>query len=354
MASTAKTGEWISLRRGSYQLLAPLASSTYGEVWRAHGASGEVAVKLLHSARMREAAPELRQHWYHAANKELVFLRALSPWDERHIVRLLDDGVHQDKPVLVLELMAGDLGQYLKQQPNIEFSRCLHWVAKINQALAKVHQYGWRYLDLKPANLLLNNDASNLKLADFGTNCRARQQHGYCGTANWQAPEQFFPASHDATGPRYQTDARTDYFALGALLYYVVSKGLPLRFCSLCAEYFQRDPLEGGSQLQQAMPTGLPPTLYPDEAELFMSLIDADQERNSPSQLARAALALLRQLLAPAPAQRPPHALAIARQLDGLLALADKMQVRAESFPAQWQYRSGGLKQIVVPDLQLG
>ena len=356
----AQTGEWINLRRGSYQLLAPLASSTYGEVWRAQGPSGEVAVKLLHSARMNEAAPELRGHWYQAANKELVFLRALSPWDERHIVRLLDDGIHQEMPVLVLELMAADLGQYLKQHKEIDFARCVHWVAQINQALAKVHQYGWRYLDLKPANLLLGDDFTTLKLADFGTNRRARAQHDYCGTANWQAPEQFFPASHDADGPHYETDARTDYFALGALFYYVVSKGLPLRFCSLCGQSFQRDALTGASKLQQSLQQSLqqngrqsvPHMLYPDEAELFMGMIDADadadgargNECNSPSPLARAALSLLQQLLAVTPAGRPPHALAIARQLDELLArlAQQKNRQKAESPDAVWQHVPGG------------
>lgn len=326
----AKSGDIIHLRLASYQLQQIIGTSTYGEVWRTRAEGGlPVALKLVHTARMHQQASELQAHWLRAAHKEILFLRSLSPWDERHIVRLIDDGMQDGIPVLALELMAGDLYQHLQNHPATPLERCLQWLAQINQALAKVHQYGWRYLDLKPANLLLSTDRQTLKLADFGTShrnlqlCNANdpqqqtaQQHDYRGTANWQAPEQFFPARFDEQGALYTTDARTDYFALGALFYYLLTQGLPLRFCSLCGQSFSSHQVQGALALQQATPL----TLYPDEEQLFLNLIDAGQERSTPSMLARAALGLLQQLLAAKPEQRPPHALAIARQIDALLA----------------------------------
>lgn len=321
----ANEGDRIQLRLGSYRLQQRIAASTYGEVWRAEAEDGQlVALKLIHTARMRQTDEAWHARWINAAHKEILFLRSLSPWDERHIVRLMDDGLHDGLPVLALELMASDLAQYLRQKPATPLARCLQWLAQINQALAKMHQVGWRYLDLKPANLLLSHDGNTLKLADFGTSRRnprpglrleAQQRaarHAYRGTANWQAPEQFFPLAGTDEDGQFCTDTRTDYFALGALFYYLITQGLPLRFCSLCGQLFKQQQGTVASQ------TALPPTLYPDEEHLFMNMIDSATDQ--PGTLARAALALLKQLLAPCPQQRPAHALAIARQIDGLLA----------------------------------
>jgi serine/threonine-protein kinase len=324
-----QSGQIISLRLASYELQQQIAASTYGEVWHAVSDTGtQVALKLVNRARMMQQAVELHPFWLRAAHKEILFLRTLSPWDERHIVRLIDDGVHEALPVMALELMASDLYRHLQRQPKTPFARCLHWLAQINQALAKVHQCGWRYLDLKPGNLLLSHDLQTLKLADFGTGHRIGQgllvnkAHGYRGTANWQAPEQFFPASVENDEAMYVTTAQTDYFALGALFYYLVTGGLPLRFCSLCGQSFASHQVQGAITLRQSAPL----TLYPDEEQLFMKMIDADQEKdqedaqpNPPSQLARTALEFLKQLLAAQPQQRPAHALAIARQIDALL-----------------------------------
>jgi serine/threonine protein kinase len=328
------SGETIQLAQGSYQLQAVLAQSTYGTVWRAQGPQGPVALKLVHVARMRQAAAELHQHWRHAAQKEIVFLRALSPWDERHIVRLLDDGWHEGMPVMALELMDCNLQQYVSKQsaayadkPAMPLERSLNWLAQINQALAKVHQYGWRYLDLKPANLLLTADARCLKLADFGTNRRQAQPHPYRGTPNWQAPEQFYPSGENRLGQVYSTSSRTDYFALGALFFYLVSGGMGLRFGRLCLETLQNNLADGAGGLPRLpLAQAAPQTLYADEADLFWQVIAHAHS----SALADQSLDLLQQLLAADPARRPPHALAIARALDGLLACV------ARSTRAEW------------------
>src|SRR5262249_39919904 len=142
------------------------------------------------------ALPAQRERWIASARSEIAFLQSLEPWDERHIVRLLDSGWHDGLPVLALELLDGDLARHVAACDGISFAQALAWIVQLNQALAKVHQYGWRYLDLKPANVLVDTRLNAVKLADFGTNRRldALHAHTYSGTANWQAPEQFFPA----------------------------------------------------------------------------------------------------------------------------------------------------------------
>ncbi len=306
-----EAGAVVTLEQGSYRLREALAGSAYGVVWRADTlpAGRQVALKLINQEQMARAHPEQRERWIASAHKEIAFLGSLEPWDERHIVRLLDSGVHQGLPVMALELLDGDLARLVAGERDagrgIAFAQALDWLAQVNQALAKVHQYGWRYLDLKPSNVLFDARRGSVKLADFGTNrpLGERDGHGYAGTANWQAPEQFFPAAGDV----YQTGARSDYFALGAMFYYLVTGGLPLRFCSDCGQAYREHQAGGAALLRKRHGGAIPSTLGQDEAALFAQRIDAGGPQ---------ALTLLRSLLCADPAGRPPHAIAISRMID--------------------------------------
>jgi serine/threonine-protein kinase len=307
-----EAGDIITLTAGAWRLREPLASSSYGLLWRAEPAGGgtPAVLKLVNTEQMAQAVPPQRQRWTACLAAEIAFLRALHPWDQRHIVRLLDSGEHQGLPAMALELLDGDLGRHLDglraRGAAPSFAQALDWTAQANQALAKVHQYGWRHLDLKPSNLLVDRHGA-LKLADFGTNrpLAERGAHSYAGTANWQPPEQFFPAGDG----RYLTDARSDYFALGALLYHVVT-GAMLRFCSACGAAWRTHGSEGAAVLRARNQGGLPAILAPDEAALYLRHVGL-----AAGTAGEAALHLLRALLAPRPEQRPRHALEISRMI---------------------------------------
>jgi serine/threonine-protein kinase len=305
-----EAGDIITLTAGAWRLSEALTSSSYGVLWTAAPAGGgEPAVlKLVNTRQMALALPPQRVRWTACLEAEIAFLRALRPWDQRHIVRLLDSGSYLGQPAMALELLDGDLARHLdalrSRGDAPGYLQALDWTAQANQALAKVHQYGWRHLDLKPANLLVDRHGA-LKLADFGTNrpLIERAAHSYAGTANWQAPEQFFP---DADG-RYLTDARSDYFALGALLYHMVT-GAMLRFSSACGGAWREHGVDGAAILRTRHGGGLPAILAPDEAALFLRHAGLGA-----GSAADAALGLLRALLAPRPEQRPRHALEISR-----------------------------------------
>ncbi|NNG23230.1 protein kinase domain-containing protein [Telluria aromaticivorans] len=301
-------GNIVSLARGQYRLREQLGGSAYGVVWRAEtpGAAGCVAIKLVNQEQMGRAPAALHGHWIESARNENRFLSGLAPWDGRHIVRLLDSGSHAGLPAMALELLDGDLAGFLNAEraagrPTAP-AQALAWIIQVNQALAKVHAAGFRYLDLKPGNLLLDRRTLGLKLADFGTSRALAEAslHPYAGTANWQAPEQFFPQA----GGLYASDARSDYFALGALLYFLAC-GQVLRYGAACAQAYAAHGREGGAVLREQH-SGLPPVLQPDEAASFADRFSGAQVQ---------ALALLRTLLAPLPAGRPCHALEISRML---------------------------------------
>jgi serine/threonine-protein kinase len=312
-----EAGDIITLTAGAWRLRAPLATSSYGVLWRADPACGSApaVLKLVNIEQMAQALPPQRRRWTACLEAEIAFLRTLHPWDQRHIVRLLDSGEHLGQPAMALELLAGDLGQHLDalrtRGKAPAYAQALDWIAQANQALAKVHQYGWRHLDLKPSNLLVDGGGA-LKLADFGTNrpLAERAAHSYAGTANWQAPEQFFPAGDG----RYLTDARSDYFSLGALLYHLVT-GAMLRFCSACGAAYREHGIDGAAVLRARHAGSLPAVLAPDEAALYLRHAGLTSGAGS-----EAALGLLRALLAPRPEGRPRHALEISRLLAGARA----------------------------------
>ena len=318
-----EAGDIITLDTDAWRLQAPLAGSSYGIVWRAASlATGApAALKLVNREQMALALPPQRARWSACAAAEIAFLRGLQPWDRRHVVRLLDSGMHEGVPAMALELLDGDLAQHLATLRNrgeaVGCAQALDWIGQVNQALAKVHQYGWRYLDLKPSNLLLDRARGALKLADFGTNrpLLDAAAHSYAGTAGWQAPEQCLP---DADAPdRYRTDARSDYFALGALLYYLVT-GAVLRWCARGAQAYREHGAAGAARILGAGQE----TLAPDEAALFLA--HALDRTHAPA-ARHALLALLRALLAPCPEGRPRHALDISRLLAAAL---DAFRVR--------------------------
>ena len=308
----------ITLELGHYRLREQIGGSAYGVVWRAEGPRGtrDVALKLINEAQMVRALPAQRARWIGSASNEIAFLQSLQPWDERHIVRLLDSGWHNGLPVLALELMTCDLARHMRglreRAGRLSAARLLDWMGQLNQALAKVHQYGWRYLDLKPANVLVDTHLGILKLADFGTNRRldALQAHSYAGTANWQAPEQFFPAD----GGGYATGMHSDYFALGALFYFLATGGTHLRYCGDCGTAYRDHQTAGAGVLRQRHDGALPRTLQPDEEMLFAQTF--------PATAAEPALLLLRRLLDADPAGRPRHVVDISRQLAAIAAEA--------------------------------
>lgn len=294
-----RAGSTITLETQHYVLRERIAASSYGVLWRADADHGEVALKLVNAEQMARADADQRPAWTASAQREIDFLRALAPWDARHIVRLLASGDVDGLPAMALELLDGDLARHDVTQ--LDVKQALAWIGQLNQALAKVHSHGWRYLDLKPANILLDRRANVVKLADFGTNRALHDDaaHTYAGTASWQAPEQFFPDPQQ----RYRSEARSDYFALGALLFYLVSGGRQLRYGAACGAAWRDHGRAGAGQLRAAHQGAVPKVLQDDEAALFVARGGAG------------VLPLLTSLLAIDPDQRPRHALAISRAL---------------------------------------
>lgn len=203
-------------RVGPWRLTGLIGRGGSGEVHLGRRADGaferEVAVKLLRADRNADALIVEER-------------RLLARLDHPNIARLLDGGVAPDgRPWLVTELISGrPLDAWLRESaPDLD--RRLKTFTALADAVACAHASGIVHADLKPANVLVDaHDQPHL--LDFGV-ARLVEHAALAGqtalhglTPAWAAPEQLdgLPAN-----------ARSDVYALGLLLYLVLSGDTPI------------------------------------------------------------------------------------------------------------------------------
>lgn len=229
------SGELITINERNYRLDSILSTGvgSYGQVWAATDAKGRaVALKFINAEAMSAADPSLHGHWRAHLQREIDFLERLSASQSRHIVTLIDHGQIDDgQPVLVLERLQANLTQWLLQGrrdglPPPDLGRILDWVEQILDGLDVIHQAGFVYRDLKFSNILVGKDGALLKLADFGSLKRedGDSTRSCIGTPAMMAPEQIVPIRRIDNGCEYLVDFRADYYALGLLLFTLLSE----------------------------------------------------------------------------------------------------------------------------------
>ncbi len=261
-----------------YRLLARLGEGATGVVYRARDLElGEtVALKLIEPAAQADAAA-LRQ----AAREVRLTRRITHP----NVVRTHELGRSDGTCFLVMEYVAGlSLAEVIARRGPIPPAAARVLGMQLCRALEVVHARGVLHRDVKPQNLLIT-PAGELKLADFGTAALRRAQGigaDGAGTPFYMAPEQLL-------GER--VDARADLYGVGVVLWECLTGRVP--FAAPTPAALAARILEG------------PPPPTPPLAEPPPGLPEAG--RAIPRPLAE----LLREALAPDPADRPPSAAAL-------------------------------------------
>ncbi len=224
---------------GKYVLVRLLGRGGEGCVYLARDEDLQrlVAIKEIHSAaRDTESEKELM--------READVLQRL-----RHpMLPVIYDLLWEDGWYLVMEYVQGvTLGDYIRRNGCVQEEQARDWASQLLDILTYLHTRKTPviYRDLKPDNIMVCPDG-RLKLVDFGAALRksfgGRKEHIMAATPGYAAPEQFGRAlagdfaqgtGEAAAGERARregyADERSDIYAFGKVLYYIVTGADPAR-----------------------------------------------------------------------------------------------------------------------------
>jgi serine/threonine protein kinase len=165
----------------------------------------------------------------------LMEARAAARLRSDHVVRVFDVAeTETGAPYVVMEYLEGQcLAEVLRRTPDLPVPRVVGWVLEVCEGLALAHHHAIVHRDLKPANLFLErcpNGSSRIKILDFGV-AKLLREAGLShtthpvGSPSYMAPEQL------ANAP--DMDARTDIWAVGIVLYELLTGKTPFQAGSI-------------------------------------------------------------------------------------------------------------------------
>ena len=140
---------------------------------------------------------------------------------------MIDFGVHDDKPFLVMDLVRGtSLIDLLETRGRFEIARAVDIVRQVLSGLAHAHELGIVHRDIKPANIMLTEKTGlgeQVRILDFGLARPANESTKLTtgivvGTPNYMAPEQIKGGD---------LDGRTDLYACGVMLFELLTGKKP-------------------------------------------------------------------------------------------------------------------------------
>ena len=214
---------------GHYEILEKIGQGGMGEVYRARDTKlgREVALKTLPSAKSGDL------NWRTRFQREAMAVAALKHPNIVTIHSVEEDG---ETLFLTMELVEGQSLDYLIPPNGLNLPQLLDIAIPVVQAVSYAHEKGIMHRDLKPQNIM-RDERGHLKVLDFGLAKLLEPEEGseaatlvgdggvtkegaVIGTASYMSPEQ-------AEGK--STDARSDIFSLGILLYEMATGQKPFK-----------------------------------------------------------------------------------------------------------------------------
>lgn len=274
---------------GKYEIVDKLGGGGMGAVYRArHTATGGLAALKVMRPQIADSADAIKR--FHLEAQNAAALHSM------HTVRVLDFGAQDDLLYLVMEYLQGESLDVTLRSGPLPWRRAVEIARQVCESLWEAHTHARRIVhrDIKPPNILLvktDFGSAFVKVIDFGI-ARALDStgagtRGAIGTPHAMAPEQW-----QGTG----VDARTDLYAIGCVLYEMISG---------------RPPFIGS-------PGATPNELMMQLAQQHMTQLAEPIDRRVPG-VPPALTALICELLAKAPGDRPADAREVIVALDRCL-----------------------------------
>src|SRR5579864_2845627 len=218
--------EEIRMQLGRYEILEPIGLGASSTVFKARDTliGRIVAIKTLQAGLNDDAWRE----------RFMAEARIIGQLSHPRIVKLHDVGIDETSgsPYLVMEFVVGQTLEKHIAAKKPELQQVYSWGAALARALAYAHEQGIIHGDIKPANIMINQDG-RVMLTDFGIArfaAHVTQAGGLRGTPAYLSPEQI---------EGNPTDGRSDLFSLGIVLYQLATGQRPFQGDSLeavCAQ----------------------------------------------------------------------------------------------------------------------
>src|SRR5450432_903573 len=206
----------IGQHLGQYEITGLLGVGGMATVYRARQSSiqRDVALKVIES-KLSHDSDFLKRF-----EREAQMIASLN---HAHILKVFDYGRDKDVVYLVMELLRGGSLADVMTRGALRLDKTVRVLEQVAPALDYAHHKGIIHRDLKPQNLLLD-EAGNTLLTDFGlakliNETAAMTQTGLAmGTPAYMSPEQWMSDN---------VDGRTDIYALGIILFQMLTGSLP-------------------------------------------------------------------------------------------------------------------------------
>ena len=219
------------LLAGKYRVERLLGMGAMGVVVEAThiGLEQRVALKFL----LTQRGPH-EQHY----QRFLREARACVALRSQHVTRVTDVGtLANGAPYMVMELLDGrDLDETLERRGALPIPEAVEYILQTCEAIAEAHRAGIVHRDLKPANLFLTTSADGspcIKVLDFGVSKFVRAELKL--TTEGMAIGSPLYMSPEAWEGKMDVDTRTDQWALGVILYELVTAWTPFHADNLTA-----------------------------------------------------------------------------------------------------------------------
>ena len=203
---------------GKYEIQSVLGKGGMGAVYRAFdpAISRAVAIKAISKTSVgEEDLKHIMQRFRHEA-------QAVGRLVHPRIVQIYDYGEDDAVAYIVMELVNGKtLGQHLQQEIGYEVREVGEIIRQILDGLGHAHAAGVIHRDVKPANILINNDG-RIKVSDFGIarieSSQLTQVGDVLGTPHYMAPEQFMGSD---------VSLQSDLYSVGVIAYELLTGRKP-------------------------------------------------------------------------------------------------------------------------------
>ena len=208
----------IPVRLGKYTIQGQVGRGGMGIVWKGFDPDlhRTVAIKVLspHLALSQVARRRFQRE-----------ARAAAAINHENVLTIHSVEEQGETPFLVMEFVSGQsLKEYVVGRGKLDVIEVIRLSAQIAQGLAAAHAQGVIHRDVKPANVMLHEGATRVRLMDFGLarvafdNADLTSHDHAVGTPAYMAPEQIHGHS---------IDARADLFSLGCVMYCMVAGHSP-------------------------------------------------------------------------------------------------------------------------------